>query len=179
MKGIIVIFVFVGALMSIQFFAFPLVTEVRKQWEDIAKMQTILENAERTKEDRIKYLDRLANVSEGDIRRLGLLVPNQVASEDLYVFLNDIVKESGLKAKTINIADIGGKVADKQAQKALSFDLNLIGPYGNMRKLLTAVEANLRLMDVEVLKITRVQDASEPKSFYALTLQGKFYYAGN
>ncbi|MEK7631213.1 MAG: hypothetical protein AAB417_04300 [Patescibacteria group bacterium] len=179
MKGILVIFIFVGALMSIQFFAFPLVTEVRQQWDDIGKMQTILENAERTKEDRIKYLDRLANVSEKDIRRLGLLVPAQVASEDLYVFLNDIVKESGLRAKTINVTDLGGKAADKQAQKALSFDITLVGPYGSIRQLLTKIESNLRLMDVDILKITRAQDATEPKSFYALSLQGKFYYAGN
>ncbi len=179
MKGIIVIFIFVGSLMSIQFFAFPKIKEVRQQWADIADMQKILADAERTKEDRIKYLDRLSNVDEDDLRKLSLLVPNQIISEDLYVFLDDIVKESGLKAKTISVADVGGKGSDKQAQKALAFDISVIGPYGNIRKLLNLMEINLRLMDVDSLKIGRIQDPTEPKSFYSLTIQGKFYYAGN
>ncbi|MEK7649915.1 MAG: hypothetical protein AAB367_03095 [Patescibacteria group bacterium] len=179
MKGFLVIIIFVGSLMTVQFFAFPMIKEVRTQWDDIARMQTILENAERTKEDRIKYLDRLASVSEDDLHRLGLLVPNEVVTEDLYVFLNNVVKDSGLKPKTITVTDIGSKAGSKQAQKALVFDVTVSGPYANMRKLLTAVEANLRLMDVEVLKITHTQAVDEPKTFYTLILQGKLYYAGN
>jgi hypothetical protein len=179
MKGIIVIFVFVGSLMSIQFFAFPKIKEVRQQWADIADMQQILADAERTKEDRIAYLDRLSNVDENDLRKLSLLVPNQIVSEDLYVFLNDIIKDSGLRAKSISVADVNAKATEKQNQKALTFDVNVIGPYGNMRKLLNLMEINLRLMDVDTLKILRSLDPADPKSFYSLTIQGRFYYAGN
>lgn len=179
MKGIIVIFLFVGALMGVQFYAFPLIADVRQQWSDIAEMQKILEDAERTKEDRIKYLDRLSNIDEDDLRKLEILVPNKVASEDLYVFLNDIVKTANLEAESLNIADVGGKANDKGAQKALNFDLEVVGPYSNMRNLLTSMEKSLRLMDVESLSINRSSSADKPKSFYTLVVKGKFYYAGN
>jgi|GEM_PF-3588274 len=179
MKGIIVIFLFVGALMGVQFFAFPLITDVRQQWSDIAEMQKILEDAERTKEDRVEFLDRLSNIDGDDLRKLEILVPNRVASEDLYVFLNDLVKTANLEAKTINIADIGGKAGDKSAQKALNFDMEVVGPYNNMRNLLTSMEMSLRLMDIESLVINRSSDSTQPKSFYTLAIKGKFYYAGN
>ncbi len=105
MKGIIVILIFAGALVAVQFYAFPWITEVREQWADIEKMQVIIKNAEDTREKRAEYLDRLDAISEDDLRKLGLLVPSKVASEDLYVFLNDIVRASSLEMEALSIAD--------------------------------------------------------------------------
>ncbi len=179
MKGILVIIMFVGALVSIQFFALPMVTDIRAQWADIADMKKIIQTAEDTKDDRAKYLGRLSEVRQDDIRRLGLLVPSKVASEDLYVFLNNIIKDAGLDAKTISIADVGAKQSDKQTNKELPFDISISGRYSDIRELLTTMEDNLRLMDVDTLKITSADASGGQSSSYALVLQGKFYYAGN
>ncbi len=180
MKGIIVILIFAGALVAVQFYAFPWITEVREQWADIEKMQVIIKNAEDTREKRAEYLDRLDAISEDDLRKLGLLVPSKVASEDLYVFLNDIVRASSLEMEALSIADSSDRSDGKEGQKALTFDIRVVGSYSDMRELLATMESNLRLMDIETLKISRARAAdSQSQSAYELTIQGKFYYGGN
>ncbi|KKU53328.1 MAG: hypothetical protein A3G60_03385 [Candidatus Ryanbacteria bacterium RIFCSPLOWO2_12_FULL_47_9c] len=174
MKGLVTFIIFIVAVVAVYQFALPAYTRIQESRRELGLIDEIerkFRDAEKEREDTLK---RLNSISDENLARLDLLLPSEPLPEELYVFFNTVVGNSGMNLSKLVVAE-----SEKQKKQdtgafskhTLSFELEINGSYQSLRKLLDLIENNIRLMDVDKISIARNKNGA-----YGVLLGGIMYY---
>lgn len=171
MKNFIIVFMLGAAGFGVVQYALPAWTNVVALRAELAKIEDIDKQVEAITEDRDKLLERYRQVTTEQKDRLESLMPRSVYAEELYVFFEKFVPETGIDFDSIAIS--APTVGDPNAagQQIIGFDIKAKGSYTQVRNFLDGVENSLRLMDIDSVTITET-----PEDLYLISVHGKMYY---
>ncbi|MFH0892298.1 MAG: hypothetical protein V1867_05965 [Candidatus Falkowbacteria bacterium] len=130
--------------------------------ESYENKQAEYEQLENYHRNLIQYANTYKNISQADKDRINAMVPDGDSYKELYYLMNDIVSRHYMILKGLEIKpedapvavdkEVAGKT-NKEANAArrgkIEVSMDIIGVnYDGLKKLLAAIENNLRLMDV-------------------------------
>ena len=174
MKNLILLLVFAGTVALAYFYGAPAWKSFSESRVKLAEVESLKQKVSEIAEARNKLLDRYTSVRQEELDRLDVLLPTVVAPEELYVFFEKIIQDSGVAADDITIA-APTKGGGESAETRLPFIIKITGPYANIRALFDNMENNLRLMDVDSIGIGSVESGG---AIFSITIKGNMYYGG-
>jgi Tfp pilus assembly protein PilO len=176
MTRFIIIFLFLTMAVALFF------GQSRSYFSDITALKTekqtldeALAHSAESQKLKNQLLSQYNAISQGDIGRLGKLMPSQTDSGSLIIMLEDRVKAHGLLLKKIDVSNV------KQSEESLSSVLGTVlpyesinlsfsisGPYDSILELLADLEASLRVIDVN-----NIGFSSGATDFYEFNISAK------
>ncbi|MBU4284964.1 type 4a pilus biogenesis protein PilO [Patescibacteria group bacterium] len=171
-KNIIIIVLILGFIGIVVLLDIPKVQGIFDLKNQIKEQRKVLEG----KQYLISIVEKLRDTYENNkenLNKLEYIMPGEQEVPNLIVQLEVIAVKGGLI-----LGEIGFKVEDKNAEtnqdyKSLTVNINLVGDYAAFERFLSAVEENIRLMDVESINFI-VQ--SETASLFNFNVVFKVYY---
>lgn len=157
-------------------------------WDDILKLraeQTDVRAALASLKDLQKLRDELLAtydaIPKDKLDRLSELLPQDKKISDILVNLEKMTQERGMQMKKIEFAkENSGSAASRTAiagkasvAPEVSYAFSVVGSYEAMRSLLTALEKNLRIVDVGAINFT---SGAKDSKLWEFAVSAKSYY---
>lgn len=156
----------------------PTYAEIRALQEDVAKHDEALGKANELRELRGALEDKRNNIDDAQVDRLLKLLPNNLDSVRLVLDLDAIAIKYGMRLSGLTIeekvdAPPQGELSQGDSQKynSINIGFGVKGSYSNIRSFIRALEASLRLVDVESITF-----ASEAEGIYDFKIDLKTYW---
>lgn len=160
-KWIIVFLVLVTLASGTFWIILPKYRQVRKKIEaaneslklEYLKLSAYLKNLN-------SLNDTYKSVSQGELGKIGILLPDRPDAEDLMAQIEALAKNNGLILTSLQVvpetraaaADAADKTSENKQVKKIRITMNLSAiDYVALRNFLKVLESNLRLMDVKQL----------------------------
>jgi len=174
MKVIIIGLLLAGSMFAVWTYAFPAWDRIVIARREISAIRDIEQKVDKIKKTRDEIISRYNSIGQEKKDRLDQLVPAQLSQEDIFIFFNNIVTNSGMRFESVGLSSVGGESGGESGggRKTLGFDMKASGSYTNFRALLNNLETNVRLIDIDSIGIS--EDAQK---IFSLSLKGKTYYA--
>ena len=166
----------VGAFM---WYIDPTYTEVRALQVDVAKHDEALGKANELRELHGALEDKRNGIDDAQVDRLLKLLPNNLDSVRLVLDLDAIAIKYGMRLANLTIQERPDDVlpvgeigaADSRSYNAINIGFIVKGSYGNIRSFIRALEASLRLVDVESISF-----GAEADGVYNFKIHLKTYW---
>ena len=181
MKSLFTIIFLLAAVGLIIWIAFPLWTEIQKLRGESAEVSQTLAKLKDLQALRDGLLETYKTIPQSKLGMLEELLPQKPDSGRLLVALENITKERGIrlrriefsKADSAQAAALQGQILKKEAERhnSLPYSFTVSATYESFRSLLSALEKNLRVIDVTDISFTGGQS-----SLFEFTLKAKSYY---
>ncbi|MDA1334898.1 MAG: hypothetical protein O2794_02680 [bacterium] len=171
MKNIIVVIILAGAAYGVYAFALPSWEQVQIHRAEISSVDAIQADVQEILEKRDSVLERYkaSRNKQEQLDRLEKLIPPVSDREDLYLFFQKIVVDSGMKFNGVKLNDASSSTG--VSRPTITFSMKVDGPYEKMRLLLDIMENNLRIMDISALGFEQDEDGD-----FNLSVTGLIYY---
>lgn len=154
------------------------------QWEQVAKLRASITRL-RLLHDELQELvalrDELSedytSIPEGDLGRLRAIAPSHPSISSALVDLETLSTQHGMNLERIDFLDAERSRSANLAPGAARFTtpipltMGLKGGYDSFRAFLTALEQNLRIVDVEEVNLTSSDGVN-----FSLAVRGAMYY---
>lgn len=157
---------------------------IRPQWDKITALRQSLrelgafnDELNRLAVRRDELTNEYNQISEADLVKLSLIAPADRRAASVLIDLETLALKSGVAIDQVDFlagektSTQGLTLPSSQLFGAIPVTLNLRGSYETFRGFLTALERNLRLIDVDEIAITSSQGKEAP-----ITLKGTIYY---
>lgn len=181
MKGLFTIIFLLAAIGLILWIAFPLWVEIQKLRGESAEVSQTLAKLKDLQELRDGLLETYKTIPQSKLDMLEELLPQKSDSGRLLVALENMTKERGIrlrriefgKADSAQAAALQGQILKKETQtyNSLSYGFTVSASYESFRSFLSALEKNLRVVDVTDIAFT-----GGPSNLFEFTLKAKSYY---
>ena len=171
MRNLIIIVMLGVAGFAIAIYALPAWTNVVALRAELAKIEEIDKQVKDIAKDRDTLLERYREVTIQQSDRLNNLMPKNIYAEELYVFFEKFVPETGIAFDSISISAPVSLASSGEGQQGVGFDIKAKGTYVQVRSFLDGVENSLRLMDIDSVSITETA-----QNIYSVAVHGKMYY---
>ncbi len=180
MKSLFTIIFLLAAVGLIVWTAFPLWTEIQKLRVESAEISQTLAKLKDLQTLRDGLLETYKTIPQSKLAMLEELLPQKPDSGRLLVALENITKERGIRLRRIEFgkadnaqAALQGQILKKEAERynSLPYGFTVSATYESFRSLLSALEKNLRAVDVTDISFTGGQS-----SLFEFTLKAKSYY---
>lgn len=186
LMGLVIILLF----FSFYFLLLPKYKEIREEGglDYEAKVKTL--EAKKNELEQLKDLQKeLAKISKGEMEKLEKILPSSQALPDIFLQMENLAKESGLKVTRVSISEgegevsgseNGGSEAAKESKKknkttttqmsnignvSVSLSVEGSGSYESLKVFLDNIEDNLRIVDVNSLSYSPSVTPDQPTSY--------------
>lgn len=182
MKTIITIILLLASAGSIFFMAKPVwseVTSLRAEQAAVADALARLKDLQSLRDDLIKTYNA---IPRSKIERLYDLLPAKPDSGNILVMLEKLTRDRNIRLRRVEFIKEtnsaagpagAGKIINKDVPKhnTMSYSFTVAASYESFRSLLSAMEKNLRIIDV-----TDISFAGGASNLFEFTLKVKSYY---
>lgn len=184
-KNIIIFILIFGFIGAVVFLDIPGVQEILKTKKQIE----IEENLLLERQDLLAKIERLKDDYEENnenFKRVSYILPSTQDIPSLIVQLEALALEGGLILENIEIFTAeqqqissrrripGQEQVSSKNYKILNINLSLTGDYSALKNLLTALEENIRLMDINSIAFS--SQSTEEIQFFDFNLSLQTYY---
>lgn len=171
---------FLGGAAAIFFIkSQPLFNEMKNLREQAAAFDGALADAKKIKETKDELVSKYNNVSQPDVDRIDKLIPSQTDAIKFIMEVDDIVKNNGMILRSIDAKDEGDSKTPPASQsgsklfETVSFTMKIAGSYESFFSFLKDVERNLRLTDVDSVKLS---PAASAQNLYEFDVNASAYW---
>ena len=182
MKTVITIVLLLASVGLIFFAAKPAwsnITSLRAEQAAVQDSLSRLKDLQNLRDDLIKTYNE---IPRSKIDRLYDLLPQKPDSGNILVMLEKLTRDRNIRlrrvefikeASSVSQSAGAGKIVTKEAPKfnTISYSFTISAPYEGFRSLLSAMEKNLRIIDV-----TDISFAGGASNLFEFTLKAKSYY---
>lgn len=172
-KNIIVIILILGFIGIVVLLDIPKV-------QNIFDLRNQIENQKKTLEKNqyligvVEKLRESYEINKETLNKLEYIVPGEQEVPNLIVQLEAIAAKGGLILGEIGFPTEDKNTVTNQDYKSSTININLTGNYASFERFLSAIEENIRLMDVESITFTPAE--SEGVSLFNFEVVFKVYY---
>lgn len=176
---VIILFFLTGAATIFFIKVQPVFNETRNLKEQIAAFDNALGSARKTREIRDALVVKYNNITQNDIDRLNKLIPSQPATVKFIIETDDIIKKNNMILKSIDVktasaAEIAPRSKNKPKPfEIASFTMKMTGSYESFFSFLKNMEENLRLTEINSIKLA---PAIIAKNLYEFDVEASAYW---
>ncbi len=157
----------------------PQYKEIQKKQQEKTQYDNILAKTTEIKEIRDNITSGYGLISKEDLDRLGIIMPKHVSNIHLILDVNSVAK-----GRQMNISDIRInlnknsetdeiRVDSSQPFGKVEFNFTVVTTYENFKGFLEDLASSLRIVDVESVEITPIEDEDQ---FYRFNLGISTYW---
>lgn len=171
-KNIIVIILILGFIGVVVLLDIPKVQGIFDLKNQIENQQKVLEE----KQYLVGIVEKLRDAYDSNketLNKLEYIVPKEQEVPNLIVQLETIAVKGGLVLREVGFTAEKKDATTQENYESLIVNMNLTGDYAALGRFLSAVEENIRLMDVKSITFTT---QSEAASIFNFNVVFKVYY---
>ena len=178
-RAIITIFFLAGAATIFFVKSQPVFNETKNLKEQVAAFDGALANAREIDATKSELIAKYNNIPQEDIDRLNKIIPSQTDAIKFIMEVDDIIKNNGMILRSIDVKNTGdSKTASQPGEKSklfetVSFAMKIAGSYESFFSFLKNMEENLRLTDINSIKLT---PAAAAQNLYEFDVEASAYF---
>ena len=182
MKTVITIILLLVSVGLVFFAARPVWSEIASLRAERAAVEDALARLKDLQSLRDDLIKTYNAIPRSKIERLYDLLPPKPDSGNILVMLEKLTRDRNIRlrrvefikeASSVSQSAIAGRIVTKEAPKfnTISYNFTVAASYESFRSLLSAMEKNLRIIDV-----TDISFAGGASNLFEFTLKAKSYY---
>lgn len=174
---IIAILLLLISAAAVFFFVMPQWKEVQKIKADISGLEALHKELADLASSRDSLVQQYNSVDERDLKKLEAIVPKGRLTASVLTDFEIMAQKNGLSLERVDFSEnkeTSSGALPKPSTSSYSVmpaSLTLKGGYENFREFLKTLELNLRLVDVEEVAFSVVENKDFP-----ITIKGRIYY---
>lgn len=179
-RAIITIFFLAGAATIFFVKSQPVFNETKNLKGQAVAFDNALANAREIDEAKSELIAKYNNIPPGDIDRLNKIIPSQTDAIKFIMEIDGIIKNNGMILRSIDVKNTGdSKTALQPGEKSklfetVSFAMKIAGSYESFFSLLKNMEENLRLTDINSIKLAPAAAAAQ--NLYEFDVDASAYF---
>ena len=178
-RAIVTIFFLAGAVTIFFIKSQPIFNETKNLKEQVIAFDNALADAKKIKEAKDELIAKYNNISQSDIDRIDKLVPSRADAIKFIMEADDIIKNNGMILRSIDVKNTNGSKTFSGAKEkpqlfgTVSFTMKIAGSYESFFSFLKNIEENLRLTDVNSIKLA---PAAAAQNLYEFDVEASAYF---
>ncbi|MFW0870885.1 MAG: type 4a pilus biogenesis protein PilO [Patescibacteria group bacterium] len=158
----------------------PQYQEIKDLQLEKARYDEALDRVVEIREARNQIQSRYNTIEDQDLDRLGKMIPSHIDNIRLILDVNSVANARQMTIRDIRInlnedSSPGAKISvgNQGAHKSVGFRFTVVTTYENFKKFLDDLALSLRIIDVESVEISSIQDET---SFYRFDVGIRTYW---
>lgn len=187
-KGLISIFLIAAAVVVFFTKTKSTYADIKNLKLEVASYNVALEQSKELKKNVDSLLEKYNKISPSSLERVSKLLPEKADSVKFIIELDNIIRKSGLVLKSADIKIVGTKEPSSPAQdqnqpeeprapkffETIPLTMKLVGPYESFFSFLKSAEKNLRVTDINAIKLSQAGAGSG--AFYEYSVEASTYW---
>lgn len=149
--------------------AMPMWDDVKAATIEVQTLDALIERRETLNAIGADVIKRYQAVSQADLRRIDMLVPDSIDNVKLILELQRMAEQFNLNVERIDVAGEGSRDLAGRRLNTVSFQANLSGSYSDFIIFLEQLEKNQRIIDLRSLSF-QSNNTEDAEYIYNLTL---------